>query len=123
MKLSENTKISVVGFKTWDDALFMGLMLESSYLTHQEWPNMNMTEGGLHLPTAKKDGELSILTIFSWEFEDLKVYCTSNILDMVSVDEIISTNDVHSLSGSMYEFSAPVEFYQERFNQILSLEL
>ena len=123
IKLTEKTKISVVGFKTWDDAHCVGQMLEEHYHITKEWPNTDVTHGVLHLPTAKADVELSLLTIISWDFEDLKVYCTGNILDMISVDEIVSSNNVHSFSGNMYEFSAPVEFYQERFNQIWALEL
>lgn len=123
MKLSEESRTSVVGFKTWDSAYFIGQMVETNYNVNREWPNTDVTSGKLYLPKAKTDMELSILVIHEWEFEDLKLYCTSNLLDMISVDEITSGDGTFSFSGQRYEFIAPAEFYQERFNQILALEL
>jgi hypothetical protein len=122
MKLSEDTKTSIVGFKSFDTAYFVGQMLETNYNNEQEWPNMDATSGKIYLPRAPSDLELSLLIIHGWDFEDLKVYCTSNLLDMVSVDEITSNDGDFSFSGDRYSFSAPTEFYQDRFNQILAME-
>jgi len=122
MKLSEDTKTSIVGFKTFDSAYFVGQMLETNYNSEREWPNTDATSGKIYMPRAHSDLNLSLLVIHEWDFEDLKLYCTSNLLDMISVDEITSGDGNFSFSGDRYSFEAPTEFYQDRFNQILALE-
>jgi hypothetical protein len=97
-------------------------MVETNYNANNEWPNTDVTSGKIYLPRAPPDLELSLLIIHGWDFEELKLYCTSNLLDMISVDEITSGDGSFSFSGERYEFSAPTEFYQDRFNQILGLE-
>lgn len=122
MKLSEETRTSVVVFKTLDSARFVGQMVETNYIATNEWPNMDVTAGKLYLPLARTDIDLTMLVIQGWDFDDLKLYCTSNLLDMISVDEITTNDGAFSFSGDRYEFSAPTEFYADRFNQILALE-
>jgi hypothetical protein len=122
MKLSEDTKTSIVGFKSYDAAYFVGQMVETNYTANQEWPNTDVTSGKIYLPRAPPDLQLSLLVIQGWDFDDLKLYCTSNLLDMISVDEITSGDGSFSFSGDRYSFSAPTEFYADRFNQILALE-
>ena len=122
MKLSEDTKTSIVGFKSYDAAYFVGQMVETNYTANQEWPNTDVTSGKIYLPRAPPDLQLSLLVIHGWDFDDLKLYCTSNLLDMISVDEITSGDGSFSFSGDRYSFSAPTEFYADRFNQILALE-
>jgi hypothetical protein len=122
MKLSEDTRTSVVGFKSYDTAYFVGQMVETNYNANNEWPNTDVTSGKIYLPRAPPDLELSLLIIHGWDFEELKLYCTSNLLDMISVDEITSGDGTFSFSGDRYSFSAPTEFYADRFNQILALE-
>jgi len=122
MKLSEDTRTSVVGFKSYDTAYFVGQMVETNYNANNEWPNTDVTSGKIYLPRAPPDLELSLLIIHGWDFEELKLYCTSNLLDMISVDEITSGDGSFSFSGDRYSFSAPTEFYADRFNQILALE-
>jgi len=122
MKLSEDTRTSIVGFKTFDTAYFVGQMLETNYNNEQEWPNTDVTSGKIYMPRAPPDMSLSLLVIHGWDYEDLKLYCTSNLLDMISVDEITSGDGNFSFSGDRYSFDAPMEFYQDRFNQILALE-
>jgi hypothetical protein len=122
MKLSEDVRTSMVVFKSFDTAYFVGQMVETNYNMNKEWPNTDASSGILHLPRAKPDMALSLLVIHGWDFDDLKLYCTSNLLDMISVDEITSGDGSFSFSGDRYEFSAPTEFYQDRFNQILGLE-
>ena len=122
MKLSEDTRTSMVVFKSFDAAYFVGQMVETNYNINKEWPNTDVSSGSLHLPRANPDMSLSLLVIHGWDFDDLKLYCTSNLLDMISVDEITSGDGSFSFSGDRYSFDAPAEFYQDRFNQILALE-
>ena len=122
MRLSDDTKISVVGFRTWGDAYFIGQKLELNYKRTQEWPDIDATQGALVLPAYSGEDALSLVGIREWDLEELKYYCTSNILDLISVEEIKSEDDTYSFAGNMYKFSAPVEFYMERFNEILALE-
>jgi len=121
LKLSEETKVSVVGFTTFEDAHFIAQKMEMHYKRKKEWPTPEL-DGSIFLPASNQLEELTMVAITEWELENLKYYCTSNILDLISVEEIKSQGDSFSFSGNMYKFSAAPEFYQDRFNQILALE-
>jgi len=66
--------------------------------------------------------DLVYIFIREWEFDDLKFECTRNILDMISVDQILKKKSSYSFSGNTFQFSAPVEFYQNRFNELFESE-
>jgi len=59
MRLSDDTKISVVGFRTWGDAYFIGQKLELNYKRTQEWPDIDATQGALVLPAYSGEEALS----------------------------------------------------------------
>jgi len=70
------------------------------------------------LPQSQID-TMNLVIVHEWDFEDLKVTCTANIMDMVSVDGIIDKDSTYRFSGNLYKFEAPIEFYQERFENLM----
>jgi hypothetical protein len=93
-------------------------MIETHYLRKKEWPD---TSNGLVLPNmpAHLPDTLSHVLMFEWEFEELKVTCTRNILDMISVDGLIKTENGYTFEGNLYKFEGELEFYQERFEEFM----
>ena len=118
LKINENSRTSVVGFKKWDDAFFIGKMMETHYKRQQEWPDMRVA-GSLVLPAPQSAEVLHILFVQEWDFDDLKLLCTRNIMDMISVEEIKMKRNSYTFAGNAFSFSAPLEFYQMRFEEFL----
>lgn len=118
LKLNENTKTSIVGFKDWDDALFIGKMIETYFIVEKEWPDTRQ-EGSLVLPSAGSDDILYHLYIQKWDFDDLKVICTKNFLDLISVDGIIKKKfGGYIFDGNVYKFQAEWDFYRTRIKEL-----
>lgn len=117
LNIGERERSCVIGFKTVEDANLIGRMIDTYYAKTLEWPEF-WTEGALVLP--KPETELVHIFIHQWDFEDLKLMCTRNILDMISVEEIITQKQGYSFSGNMYTFDAPSDFYRERFEEFLN---
>lgn len=117
LKLNEDVKTAIVGFKDIDDAVRIGNMIETYFVAHKEWPDMH-EPGQLYLPNGRLE-DLSRVFIQQWEFDDLKINCTRNFLDFISVEKIIPKNpSSYSLSGDMYSFSASFDFYRNRFDEL-----
>jgi hypothetical protein len=119
IKIKECEKTTVVGFTNRSDAIFIGKMIETHFMETNEWPNTR-NEGTLILPTSKIN-DMQFVIMHEWDFEDLKVTCTANIMDLVSVDGIIDNDRNFRFSGNLYKFEAPTEFYMERFNELLNV--
>jgi hypothetical protein len=118
IKIDECDKTTVVGFKNRSDAIFIGKMIETNFLDTNEWPDTR-NSGKLFLPKSKVDN-MQFVFIHQWDFEDLKVTCTGNIMDLVSVDGIIDKDSSYSFTGNLYKFDAPIEFYRDRFEEFLN---
>ena len=121
IKIDECEKTTVVGFKNKSDAVFIGKMVETYFIETNEWPDTR-NSGNLILPKSRVD-TMQFLAIVQWDFEDLKVTCTSNMMDMVSVDGIIDRDSSYRFSGNLFKFEAPLEFYQERFEEVMGQKL
>jgi hypothetical protein len=119
LQVSEKTKMAMVGFHSTSDAHFIGNMIETHYREKKEWPDVREV-GTLILPTGRLS-DLSLVFIKEWEFEDLKFECTRNIMDMISVEEILKKNASYSFKGNLYTFTAPPEFYMSRFEELLDI--
>ena len=107
---------AVVAFRNLDEAVAIGSMIETYFMYHKEWPEFS--EDSLILPNSRVE-DLRNIFLQKWEFDDLKLICTQNMLDMISVDEINKHQASYTFSGIQYKFSAPIEFYQNRFNELL----
>ena len=111
---SIESKSAIVAFRRIEDAEMFGSMIESYYIHSKEWPDAD-----LQMLPAPRMNELAHIFLQKWEFDDLKLNCTQNMLDMISVEKVIRTRSSYTFNGSQYTFSAPVEFYQNRFNELL----
>ena len=122
LKIDEKTRTSIVSFRQWDDAFFIGKMIETHYIQENEWPDTSQP-GSLILPNSRVGDILKHIYIQEWNYDDLKVRCTENTLDMVTVDSILKKKSSYSFSGSQLKFEAPPEFYRMRFDQLFTLSL
>jgi hypothetical protein len=120
LKINDTVRTSVVGFQEIDDAIFIGKMLETYFMSHKEWPDTKQV-GALILPTARTGDVLNHIYIQKWDFDDLKVTCTKNFLDMVSVDSIVKSKNGYSFSGKLFKFEAEPDFYRFRIGELYTL--
>ena len=118
VRMNDDSPTAIVGFKNVDNALVIGKMIETYYMTQQEWPD---TSGQLLLPPPH-DGDLNFLSLRKWDFAQLQVECTKNFLSMVAIDNLGTTKRGFNFDGKMLSFDAPHEFYVERLEEILRLE-
>jgi hypothetical protein len=120
LKLNDNVRTAIVGFKDADDAVRIGSMIETHFIQHKEWPETR-EPGQLILPSNRLQ-TLSHIFIRVWAFDDLKFECTNNFLDFISVESIVSGKpESYSLNGNFYSFQAPEEFYQNRIRELYDM--
>jgi len=123
LRVDEQSRTSIVGFTEWDNAMFVGQMLETYFIDQKEWPP-TYEMGALILPSPQRPTDvLHHLYIQQWEFDELQLTCTKNFLDMISIDDILKKKSPsgYVFSGKTYAFEAPIEFYRERFGEIHEL--
>jgi hypothetical protein len=106
----------VVAFKNIEEAVLVGCMIETHFMHHKEWPDFDLSD--MVLPSSRVE-DLRNIFLRKWEFDELKLTCTQNMLDMISVDEISKHQTSYTFSGNQYKFRAELEFYQNRFNELL----
>ena len=123
LRVNESSRTSIVGFTEWDNAMFVGKMLESYFVDQMEWP-MTYEVGALILPGPQGGHDvLHHLYIQQWEFDELKFTCTQNFLDMISINEIVKkkAQGGYVFAGNAYIFDADPDFYRQRLNEIHEL--
>ena len=118
VRVNENSKTALVGFKNVDHAILIGKMIETHYLVQNEWPS---TDGQLILP-APHDGDLNFLFLQKWDFAQLQVECTKNFLSMVAIDNLETTKRGFNFDGKILSFEAPLEFYVVRLAELFLKE-
>lgn len=116
LKLNEDVRTAIVGFAELDDAVRIGNMIETYFIERKEWPDTQIP-GSLILPNGRLE-DLVHIFIQKWEFDDIKVNCTRNFLDFISVERIIPNNSAYSLNGNRYTFDAPTDFYRARLAEL-----
>ena len=122
MRPNEKSQTAIIGFHKYDDAMFIGKMIESYFLRQKELPDTKEA-GTLILPMSEQKVDvLNYLFIQEWKFDELKLMCTRNVLDVISVQNILNSKGGYSFAGVVYKFEAPVDFYQERFDELFSSE-
>ena len=115
---THKSQTAIVGFHKFEDAMFIGKMIETYYIRQKELPDTKEV-GTLILPNSdEKYDVLHYVYIQEWDFDDLKLLCTRNILDIVSVQDIRNSKNGYSFSGVIYTFEAPLEFYQARYDEL-----
>ena len=119
MKVSQNDKTCLVGFKNINNAILIGRMIETYYNQNGEMPDTQNGEP-LFLPGPGKSEVLSRLFVQKWDLEDLKVECARNVLDLLSVDNYKNSKTGYNFSGELYKFEvSDLDFYRARFEELL----
>ena len=119
LRVNDDIRAAMVGFRDVDDAGLIGCMIETHFIEKKEWPDM-ANFGTLVLPEGRFN-KLVHVFIRQWEFDALKLECTRNILDLISVDKIVKKKASYSVAGNLYSLEAPCEFYKNRFDEIYEL--
>jgi hypothetical protein len=110
--------VSVVSFKREQDAKLIASMLEEYKRKTGEWPPL-ISDDPVWLPSSTP--ELSELEIMNWDKEELSVYCTTNILDLITVNSVDNSQSGYNITGDTYRFEMPLDSYQALFNNIYML--
>lgn len=116
LKLNEDVRTAIVGFVKIEDAAVVGNMIETYYIEKKEWP-VFFGSGDLSLPEGRLNN-LAHVFVREWDFDDLKINCTRNFLDFISVEKLTPRNTRYSLNGNLYIFEAPTEFYRGRLDEL-----
>jgi hypothetical protein len=116
LKLNEDVRTAIVGFVKIEDAVRVGNMIETYYIEKKEWPELHGVSE-LILPEGRLSN-LSYIFVQQWEFDDLKINCTRNFLDFISVEKLTPRATKYSLNGNLYIFEAPEEFYRDRLAEL-----
>lgn len=119
LRLKDDIRTAVVGFRDLNDAVLIGAMIETHLIEKKEWPDTT-NAGNLILPEGRLS-QLSYIFIRQWEFDELKLECTKNILDMISVDEVLKKKLSYSFEGNLFRFDATEDFYKNRFDEIYEM--
>ena len=123
LRVDEQSRTSIVGFTDWDNAMFVGRMLETYFIDQMEWPP-TYSVGALILPSPQVSTDvLHHLYIQQWEFDELQLTCTKNFLDMISIDYIVKkkAQGGYTFSGKTHTFEADWDFYRDRLHEIHQL--
>lgn len=115
---NKNMKTATVVFRREYDALLMAHMIESHVRQRQEWPSNNMKDFKLDTGPMNPDEDLHIISVRSWDFELLKVFCVQAYLDMVTLTKLTPSDDGFRITGEMISLDVPVEVYAERLSQL-----
>jgi len=118
LKLVDEEKTSVVGFRDWDDAFMIGKMIEAHFNSQKEWPSTRDVNS-LNLMAANANVILRHTYIQKWDFDDLEMICTKNFLNLISVDDM---KNGYSFGGNVYNFEADLDFYRGRLGELWRLD-
>ena len=121
LKLADNTKTSMVGFRDWDDAFLIGKMIEAHFTVQKEWPDTRQTDS-LILRSSDTNDILRYTYIQKWDSDELEMICTKNFLDLIGVENIVKNKShTYSFDGKVYKFEASIDFYRERIDELWRL--
>jgi hypothetical protein len=119
----KSMKISIVSFTNVNHAGKMAGMLEEYRRRTSEWPDfMNDHSNSLFLPDETINNQLVELSIVQWDLDELKMNCMNNMLDLITLNYMKKTRDGFSVGGDTYLINGPLDFYQERFNELYHLD-
>ena len=122
LKLSDEDKTSVVGFRDWDDAFLIGKMIEAHFTAQKEWPETRQA-GSLILRSSNPDDVLMHTYIQKWNFDELEMICTKNFLNFIGVENIVNRKNMgYAFDGNVYKFEADIDFYRERIGELWRLD-
>lgn len=119
---TKEDRTAVVSFHRKDDALLMAKMMETYFKNEKSLPSVQTfgREEALYLPKVS-DENLEYLYLDENEFDDLKIICTRHFFDMISVEKLKENKDGYSITGNVYKFEAPIEYYRVRLTELFDV--
>ena len=111
---NEKLWISVVSFRSKDNAYLIASMLEEYKRKTREWPLL-LSDDHVFLPAAETKNSLDELQVIRWTQDELTTYCVEHILDLITINTIDTSRDGLSMVGDTYQFEVPTEFYRQIF--------
>jgi hypothetical protein len=111
---NEKLWISVVSFRSKENAYMIASMLEEYKRKTSEWPLL-LSDDSVFLPAAEAKNSLDELQIIRWTQDELKMYCVEHILDLITINTIDNTKEGLSMFGDTYQFEVPTDFYRQMF--------
>ena len=117
---TRDDRTAIVAFHRRDDAILMAKMMEVYFRHQKELPPVQKEgdDQSLYLPDAKSELQLDFLYLNNNEFDDLKVICTQNVLQMITIEQLKEHKQGYSILGNVHLFEAPVEYYRLRFDEL-----
>ena len=116
---NDQMKTATVVFKRRADAAFMAEMIEKHVVRQKEWPDVSIADNVFSLygsGTATVPYDHDLIEIKSWDMEDLRVFCVTAYLDMISLNSIVRDDSVFRLNGELLSLNVPLEFYIDKLN-------
>ena len=112
---NEKLWISVVSFRSKDNAYLIASMLEEHKRKTREWPLL-LSDDSVFLPAAEAKNSLDELQIIRWTQDELTTYCVEHLLDLITINSIDNTKEGLSMVGDTYQFEVPTDFYRQLFD-------
>jgi hypothetical protein len=117
-------KTATVVFKRQQDAVFMAKMIEEHVVRENEWPNVSVVNNVFSLygnGSSKNSVDPEIIEVRSWDTEQLRIFCVTAYLDIVSLNSVEKIGDGFRLNGELMTLSVPIEFYVDRLAVLYEL--
>lgn len=118
----QTLSVSIVSFVHSENARLVAGMFEEYRRRTKSWPDFMEDHDECLILPSNSNRLLQELTVIKWDLNDLKFYCCNNMLDLITLSSMKSTDRGFSIRGESYKFDAPLEFYQERFNELYHLD-
>jgi hypothetical protein len=118
-------KTATVVFKRQQDAVFMAKMIEEHVVREKEWPNVSVVNNVFSLygngSSNNNSVDPEIIEVRSWDTEQLRIFCVTAYLDIVSLNSVEKIRDGFKLNGELVTLSVPIEFYIDRLAVLYEL--
>jgi len=122
---NERMKTATVVFKRQQDAVFMAKMIEEHVVREKEWPNVSVVNNVFSLygngSSNNNSVDPEIIEVRSWDTEQLRIFCVTAYLDIVSLNSVEKISDGFKLNGELITLSVPIEFYIDRLAVLYEL--
>lgn len=121
---NDSMKTATVVFKRRADAAFMAEMIERHVLREKEWPDVSIADNVFSLYGSGSSSiafQEDLIEIKSWDLEDLRVFCVTSYLDMISLSSIDKDDGVFRLNGELLSLNVPFEFYVQRLGYLYEI--
>lgn len=121
----EHVNTSVISFSVQTDAMFMGRMIENHRAKTKEWPIFNFADlqnDNMFRVMNYTGDAMSLdgnLYLEEWtELDDLKLYCASHFLDLITLNRLTQSEDGFVMKGNIFRFEADQQFCTQRLEYL-----